>query len=252
MNTDDTEMEPVAGPSHDFRNHEELRSIVPTTMSPREALETLWRECEERKMIRNDIIPLVLALDYAHANHIHKVDKDGKIEEWSLLKLAAFRKHMLLFGTLIREGCADPTIIFPLTRSNLLDSLVTWDRQIMFGELCLNETETPASRSSFLNNTNQKGWTPLMVAARLNHVRWTKWLLNKGAGANVARAALSSITPMHVAAKKGHIQVLELLLDAGGNKNQLGHHCQMGNVTPMDMAKKGGISAVLQLLNKYK
>ena len=137
---DDIEMELVAGPSclNRYSVSDNIsknvavstgwndETVVPASMSSWEAYKVLWSECEQHKMTRHELTPVILALDREHANHVQTVlNEKKKVHiEWTLLKLSAFRKHLLMFAVLLQTGRADPMLVFPRSRANILNALV--------------------------------------------------------------------------------------------------------------------------------
>ena len=61
----------------------------------------------------------------------------------------------------------------------------------------------------------QKGFTPLHIAAKYGNVPITNILLQKGANPNVE--GKNGLTPLHVATHYNNIEVAQLLLSKKGN-----------------------------------
>ena len=98
-----------------------------------------------------------------------------------------------------------------------------------------------------LNCTNNRGRTPLHVAALQGHDEATALLLQAGGG--TACAAVNAVddngnTPLHLAARAGHAEVVQLLLTYGADAAVAG----LGGRTALHAAALNGHDRVVELL----
>lgn len=70
-----------------------------------------------------------------------------------------------------------------------------------------------------LKETDDRGWTPLHVAARKGDRKEVKRLLDEGMDVNMPALGPKSQgeTPLHLAAQGGHLKVMDELLERGAN-----------------------------------
>lgn len=132
-----------------------------------------------------------------------------------------------------------------------------------------------------IDQGDEKGWTPLMLAAGSGHSRIVRILLNKGADTSAVNrdgitalllavdpghlavtkvlvkagaqltanaAAFEGFTPLHVAARKGHLEVMRVLMEAGANPNSRGND----GSTPMYLAAQEGKVDSIKVLLRAK
>lgn len=94
-----------------------------------------------------------------------------------------------------------------------------------------------------LNQARQDGVTPLFVAARESHRDIVALFLNKGANVN-AQSGVGGVTLLHVGAYRGNKDMVTLLLQRGSDKNAR----MSSGERPIDMARQQGHQALIPLL----
>ena len=130
-----------------------------------------------------------------------------------------------------------------------------------------------------IDQGNQHGWTPLMLASGKGHSHVVRILLNKranasivagggitalhasageghlavckmlvNAGANVEAATTEGVTPLHMAAEYGHCEVMSMLIEAGANPNRR----KIDGATPLFFAVQNGYMGAVILLLRAK
>eukprot|EP00168_Porphyra_purpurea_P004808 TRINITY_DN15825_c0_g1_i1.p2 TRINITY_DN15825_c0_g1~~TRINITY_DN15825_c0_g1_i1.p2 ORF type:complete len:169 (-),score=28.23 TRINITY_DN15825_c0_g1_i1:32-538(-) len=92
---------------------------------------------------------------------------------------------------------------------------------------------------------DSNGKTPLMEAARWNHLHVVKYL--RSLGADLSLGTSEGSTAMHIAAEGGHNDVLSYLLDEGADVNA---QDVAGDTPLMSAAGRGHASAVALLLGR--
>jgi hypothetical protein len=86
------------------------------------------------------------------------------------------------------------------------------------------------------------GYTPLLWAVNLGHIRIVAILIEAGANVNVTDEV--GFTALHISVGRGYDRIVEQLLEAGANPMAVDHHGK----TPMDMARATHHEHLLQLL----
>nr|KAG5712711.1 hypothetical protein BaRGS_029766 [Batillaria attramentaria] len=102
---------------------------------------------------------------------------------------------------------------------------------------------TPADKK--VNKRNDRGETPLHIAAKRGDVKQTKKLIKAGASVNVKDWA--GWTPLHEACNQGNVEVAKQLLKAGANVNVQG----FDDDTPLHDAAGNGHSKLVTILLKH-
>ena len=93
-----------------------------------------------------------------------------------------------------------------------------------------------------IDQGNQHGWTPLMLASGKGHSHVVRILLNKRANASIV--AGGGITALHASAGEGHLAVCKMLVNAGANVEA----ATTEGVTPLHMAAEYGHCEVMSCL----
>ena len=94
------------------------------------------------------------------------------------------------------------------------------------------------------NPDNDIGSTPLMIAARNNHLEVVEYLVKNGAKVNQAKE--NGSTPLYIAAQEGHLEVVEYLVGQGAKVDQV----VQDNWTPLHIAAENGFQEVVEYLVK--
>ncbi len=99
------------------------------------------------------------------------------------------------------------------------------------------------ARGWAVDTTDDKGNTPLMLAAYHGHTETVRMLLKAGAKPDLRNA--KGQTPLGGVAFKGHLEIARLLLDAGADPL-----ADQGGSTPADFAATFGRADILALLRE--
>ena len=97
----------------------------------------------------------------------------------------------------------------------------------------------------------EKGWQPLIWAARVDHLQVAQALIDNGTRVNEQEHATShsqKYSPLHMACFKGHVEMARLLLLNGAD---LSLKDVSGNVARA-IAEKKGFHAIVQLLDSFR
>jgi ankyrin repeat protein len=94
-----------------------------------------------------------------------------------------------------------------------------------------------------INKADNKGKTPLFIAADEGHVKIVKLLLQAGADIHKLNEE-DEKTPLYIAAENGHVEIMKLLLEAGADPNKAGELTD----TPLMIAAYYGRDACVKLL----
>ena len=100
-------------------------------------------------------------------------------------------------------------------------------------------------RFFYLNKTDDRGNTALILAAEGGYEAVVRLLLEKGAHVNTFTKAEFNQTALHIAADSGYEAVVRLLLENGADVKA---KSKFREVTALYMAAQGGYEAVVQLL----
>ena len=103
--------------------------------------------------------------------------------------------------------------------------------------------ENAIQEGANVNQPDDKGRTPLYLAASAGQLKIMSMLI--GANANVNLPAISGDTPLYIAALKGHLESARLLIEAGANVNQLN---DKGRTPLIGAAYKGRLEIVRLLI----
>lgn len=123
---------------------------------------------------------------------------------------------------------------------------------VHFSDISDSEEEngrTRPSRNTFRVTRNEKGETPLHVAAIRGDVPRAQRLLSLGHP--VKERDLAGWTPLHEAANHGHVEMVRALLKAGADANDPGGR-DCGGVTPLHDAASCGHFDVISVLLEHK
>ncbi|KAF9768551.1 hypothetical protein IL306_014150 [Fusarium sp. DS 682] len=90
-------------------------------------------------------------------------------------------------------------------------------------------------------NSEGRGWTPLMLASKNNHITIVKLLIDNGADVNETHKSQTAIS---MASAKGYVEVVELLLHAGADPNP----SRVGGLPVLCLAAGKSQEAVVRLL----
>jgi ankyrin repeat protein len=106
---------------------------------------------------------------------------------------------------------------------------------------------SPERLHKVLTRTDERGFTPLHLAAERNQPESLKCLLIKDANPNIrSTLTTSEITPLHIAARHGHLASLQLLVQLGGDI-MIQDKCHL---TPVDYAQINGQDLCFNYLNE--
>lgn len=94
-----------------------------------------------------------------------------------------------------------------------------------------------------INPMRQDGVTPLFVAVQEGRRDVVALFLEKGADAN-AQARIGGVTPLHIGAYKGDHEIVTFLLEHGADKNAR----MTSGERPVDLAQSQGHKALIPLL----
>lgn len=94
-----------------------------------------------------------------------------------------------------------------------------------------------------IHHAGNDGVTPLFLAIRERRSDLVALLLDKGADVN-ERGAISGVTPLHVGAYAGDPEILRLLLRHGANK----HARMTSGELPVDLVRPFGKTELIELL----
>jgi ankyrin repeat protein len=98
-----------------------------------------------------------------------------------------------------------------------------------------------------LDRRDERGYTPLHVAAERNQPESLKCLLIKDANPNIrSTLTTSEVTPLHMAARHGHLACLQLLVQLGGDIMVQDRF----HLTPVDYAQINGQDLCFNYLNE--
>jgi ankyrin len=89
----------------------------------------------------------------------------------------------------------------------------------------------------------QDGVTPLVAAVQHGHANVVALFLEQGAEVN-ARGKIGEVTLLHIGAYRGHREIVTLLLKYGGDKNAR----MSSGERPVDLARQQGHTALIPLL----
>lgn len=96
-----------------------------------------------------------------------------------------------------------------------------------------------------INTYSEDGFTPLGLAAYFGHEDITRYLLLKGADANIASRNGYNVYPLHSAVAADYTMIAKMLMEAGAQVNVT----QMSGVTPLhSAAQNGNIELLIVLL----
>jgi serine/threonine-protein phosphatase 6 regulatory ankyrin repeat subunit B len=152
----------------------------------------------------------------------------NKKDDWKDSPLASARnkKHNEIVQLLIEAGAA----------YSIHDAIGCQD--IVFIMQWLNEEDCD------VNQTNDSGWTPLLIACERGHVQIVQRLLSRG-GIDVNKPEEDGMTPLILACYQGHVEVVQSLLSTPNidlNKKD------KWNDSPLSSAKKMNHVDIAQLL----
>ena len=103
--------------------------------------------------------------------------------------------------------------------------------------------EVLQSNPGAVNNPDERGFTPLVLATYLNQKEIANTLLDMGADIDVQDAIMGNTALMGVCFK-GSFELAKLLIDKGADKNLKNANGQ----TALDFAKEGGYQDIQKLL----
>lgn len=120
-----------------------------------------------------------------------------------------------------KKGCGSEFLLFSLIVVLLL-STTNWSWGSVYQ--WIRNGELPPLKSSLSSNQvnrqlDERGNTPLLIAARNGHPDVVRWLLEQGADPNVRNE--NGLTPLSAAASTGAPEVAKLLLDVGVDPNEV-------------------------------
>lgn len=97
---------------------------------------------------------------------------------------------------------------------------------------------------ALLNAFSPDGFTPLGLSTYFGHLPTTRFLVEAGAGVNIASGNAFKVTPLHSACAISHLELAKLLLENGADVNAR----QNSGFTPLHSAAHNGQLALAQLL----
>lgn len=104
--------------------------------------------------------------------------------------------------------------------------------------------ELASQNKGLLNAFSPDGFTPLGLSTYFGQVGITTFLIEGGAGVNIASGNAFKVTPLHSACAISHLELAKLLLENGADVNAR----QSSGVTPLHSAAHNGQLALAQLL----
>lgn len=157
-----------------------------------------------------------------------------KVEGITALIVAAQRGHVQIVEALLKNN-ANANIKSPEGHTALTYAAENSHDGIV-GALIRNGAKV---------NLNNKGWTPLMSAARFGRLRNAELLLENGA--DVKMTLNNGLTALMIAAENGHDRVVDALVKKGAD---IDTKMNMGWTALMFAAQNGHLSVVETLLSK--
>jgi ankyrin repeat protein len=102
------------------------------------------------------------------------------------------------------------------------------------------------AKGADVNATDERGWTPLILASRIGGVDAVKFLIEKGAKVNVKDNA--GMTPLMHASAFGHSAAVKLLIERGADVSMKDNHGD----TALEWAGSDEISKLIKSYKKQK
>lgn len=201
---------------------------------------------------RSDAVRRVLLDGHVPADQVH-VTPEGDLT--TPLYAACANGHVNVVRELVNHE-ADPYrpctrrprtplfIAFVNGHTNVVAELV-WRPLVyasLFGRLDRVRELVDVRRVSLTHNSRASRFA-VYAAAERGHLEVVRYLLDRGAPADVGRSSDSSMTPLLVASFNGHLDVARLLLDRGAAADQV---CE--SWSPMCAASQNGHTDIVQLL----
>lgn len=141
-------------------------------------------------------------------------------ENQSSLHVASMQGHVKVVTTLLHYSKASMAPSMAPSMSNIMFEANVMDRDkhgntaihlaAMYGNHLVITKLTPHMISTNINPTNNKGETPILMAAKYNHVKAVVCLL--ACNADVNHGDKNGETPLHVACRHGNQPLVQLLL----------------------------------------
>lgn len=168
-----------------------------------------------------------------------KVDARDREDRTPLIHLAAEKQGRWQTDMieLLLESGADIEAIDNTRRTSLL-----WGASTGKSELCRLLLQGKNGIKADVRTTNNRGKTPLQLAAENNHEAIVGMLLEAGADPQVTSDG--QWTALHNAAEKGHVGVVKLLLDTWADVNAE----TSSGMTPLHWAAQNGHREVVELI----
>lgn len=149
-------------------------------------------------------------------------------ENQSSLHVAAMQGHVKVVTTLLHYSKASmaPSMSNIMFETNVMDRDIHGNTAIhlaaMYGNHLIIAKLTPHMISTNINPTNDNGETPIIMAAKYNHVKSVVCLL--ACNADVNHGDKNGETPLHIACRHGNQPLVQLLLtkNACQTKNKQG------------------------------